>query len=101
MNKLLFALRHTPVIYWALIPTMPGYVAEFPKGEMKGNFKIDIDLQTSMGRRSYKSYSFRGNLQQAYVSARITARKAAFLVPEQFGVDYTIVYKKVLKGAVK
>lgn len=70
MNKLLFALRHTPVIYWALIPTMPRYVSEFPKGEVKGNFKIDIDLQTSMGRRTYKSYSFRGNLQQAYVSAK-------------------------------
>lgn len=100
MNQLLFALRHTPVIYWPLIPTMPRYVSEFPKGEMKGNFKIDIDLQTSLGRRSYKSYSFRGNLQQAYVSARITARKAAFLVPERFGVDYTIAFKKVLKGAI-
>lgn len=100
MNKLLFALRHTPAIYWVLIPTMPGYVAEFPEGEMKGNFKIVVDLQTSIGRRSYKSYSFRGNLQQAYVSARITARKAAFLVPERFGVDYTITFKKVLKGAI-
>lgn len=100
MNRLLFALRHTPVIYWPLIPTMPRFVAEFPKGQMKGNFKIDIDLQTSLGRCSYKSYSFRGNLQQAYVSARITARKAAFLVPEQFGVDYTIAFKKVLKGAI-